>query len=51
MPLLKKRAPDELPVKFIEIDPDAIVPGDSDNAPYAGMERRRSSDGQLAHTH
>ena len=50
MPVLKKRSPDKLPVKFIEIDPDSPTAGD-DGAAYDGMERRRTSDGNLAATH
>lgn len=38
LPLLRKRAPNELPVKFIALDPDgSVAPGDA----YGGMERRR----------
>jgi Icc-related predicted phosphoesterase len=50
MPLLKKRWPDKLPVKFIEIDPDAPTAGE-DGAAYDGMERRRASDDSLAGAH
>ncbi|GLC28098.1 metallophosphoesterase family protein [Roseisolibacter agri] len=40
MPLLKKRFPEQLPVRFLEIDPD--VGGDADSEPrYEGPERRR----------
>ena len=44
MPLLRKRYPDQPPVKFIEIDPDAIMEGDGDGRYYEGMERRRAGD-------
>jgi Icc-related predicted phosphoesterase len=40
LPLLRKRAPGELPVKFLELDPAG--PGDGDAA-YGGMERRRGA--------
>jgi Icc-related predicted phosphoesterase len=46
MPLLKKRHPDQLPVHFLEIDPDAPAPGDDHAAHYDGMERRRAADAQ-----
>ena len=39
LPLLRKRAPNELPVKFLELDPDGPP---SDGASYGGMERRRA---------
>lgn len=39
LPLLKKRAPGELPVKFIELDPAGPA---ADGAAYGGMERRRA---------
>ena len=40
LPLLKKRAPNELPVKFIELDPEGS--GAAADA-YEGMERRRGA--------
>jgi Icc-related predicted phosphoesterase len=43
MPLFRKRFPDQLPVHFLEIDPDA-PPTDANGAHYDGMERRRSAD-------
>ena len=45
LPLLRKRDPDALPVKFIELDPDG--PSDRDAA-YAGMERRAGAGGTAA---
>ena len=43
MPLLKKRNPDALPVRFIELDPDAGHEASTGrDAAYEGMERRRA---------
>jgi Icc-related predicted phosphoesterase len=50
MPLLRKRNPDQLPVKFIEIDPDAQTTTDAENAAYDGMERRRVGEKLQLHT-
>jgi hypothetical protein len=44
MPLLKKRWPDRLPVKFLEVDPDAPGLANGDGEGYHGMERRRAAD-------
>jgi Icc-related predicted phosphoesterase len=40
MPLLKKRYPDQVPVRFVELDPDAPADGE---ARYEGPERRRAT--------
>jgi Icc-related predicted phosphoesterase len=40
LPLLRKRAPGELPVKFLELDPEGST---ADGHPYDGMERRRGA--------
>ncbi len=40
LPLLRKSAPDALPVRFIELDPDAPTDEEGTSGPYDGMERR-----------
>ncbi len=45
LPLLRKRFPDQLPVKFIELDP-AGPPADP--GPYEGPERRRAHEAAAA---
>ena len=45
LPLLRKRAPNELPVKFIELDPGG---SSADGPPYGGMERRRAGEAAAA---
>ena len=49
MPLLRKHYPDQVPVKFIEVDPDSPTAGD-DGAAYDGMERRRAGEKLTLHT-
>ena len=50
MPLLRKRWPDQIPVKFIEVDPDSPTAGDGEGAAYDGMERRRAGERLTLHT-
>ena len=44
LPLLRQHAPQGLPVKFIELDPEGPPCADPDGGNYGGMERRRGAD-------
>jgi hypothetical protein len=49
LPLFKRRTPDAPPYRILEIDPDAPLSDEPQQAAYGGMERRRAAgDGKQA---
>ena len=48
LPLFKRRTPDAPPYRVLEVDPDASLSDEAQQAAYGGMERRKAaaSDGK-----